>query len=111
MIIVQSVLIIFLLFAVSRVIIQFHHHQIKVAEFFFWTGLFLIAIITIAFPSETTGLANSLGIGRGVDLILYVSIALLFYLIFRVNVYLEEIRHEITELVRRLALKNAKHKK
>jgi len=104
MVLVQIILIVFLLFALSRVILRFRGRQIKVTEFFFWSSLFTIAILVVAFPTETTRLANSLGIGRGVDLVVYASIATLFYLIFRIYVQIEDIRHEITEVVRQIAL-------
>ena len=103
--IVQIVLTIFLFFALSRVVLRFRGGQIKFTEFGFWGFLFTTAIIVILFPSETTKLANNLGIGRGVDLVVYASIVTLFYLVFRIYVMMEDIRHEITELVRKIALK------
>lgn len=57
-------------------------------------------------PGVTTAIANRLGIGRGVDAALYISIVLLFYLNFRSNVMLENLRHEITKLTREIALSN-----
>ncbi len=108
MTLIQVTLLLFLLFAVSRVVLRFRSGQIKMGEFVFWTLLFLTAMTVTAFPAETTGLANTLGIGRGVDLIVYLSIVTLFYLVFRVYVLLEDIRHEITEVVRSLALKPKK---
>ena len=110
MFLVQIFLVIFLLFALSRVILQFRNGQIKIGEFLFWALLFATAIIVVVRPQETTMLANKLGIGRGVDLVVYASIALLFYMVFRAYVFLEEIRHEITQLVRKMALENKKKK-
>jgi len=37
--------------------------------------------------------------------VVYASILLMFYLIFRTNILLENLRHDLTELVRKLALK------
>ncbi|MBI3559330.1 DUF2304 domain-containing protein, partial [Candidatus Gottesmanbacteria bacterium] len=59
----------------------------------------------VIFPGQTTKIANFLGIGRGVDLILYASIATLFYLVFRIYILMEDLRHQITEVVRKIALK------
>ncbi len=108
MLLIQIILILFLFFALSRVFLRFRGRQIRSVEFVFWTTLFSIAIIGIALPHEISRFANILGIGRGVDLIIYVSITVLFYLVFRLYVYLEDLRHEITELVRLIALKNKK---
>lgn len=105
MIFVQVFLILFLLFAVSRVILRFRDRKLHPGEFIFWFLLFLIAIIGVVFPDVTTKVANLLGIGRGSDLIIYASVATLFYLVFRLYIAVEDVRHEITELVRKIALK------
>lgn len=106
MIMIQAILVVFLLFALSRVFLRYRSRQIKTTEFGFWSLLFTTAVAVILYPSETTRLANSLGIGRGVDLIVYSSIITLFYLVFRIYVMMEDIRHEITQLVRTIALKD-----
>lgn len=105
MLVIQILLIVFLLFAVSRVILRFRDKKLHLGEFIFWSGLFIIAAFGVIFPNYTTKVANLLGIGRGTDLILYGSIATLFYLVFRLYVLLEDVRHEITEVVRKIALK------
>ncbi len=110
MLLIQAVLNLFLLFALSRVFLRFRDKKVSGGEFIFWIGLFTTAIVGITFPNETSRVANLLGIGRGVDLIVYASIATLFYLIFRAYVLMEDIRHEITELVRKIAIENLKKK-
>lgn len=89
---------------------QFRSHKIKNTEFGFWAVLFTTSIFVVTFPNETTTLARLLGIGRGVDLAVYASIVALFYLVFRVYVYIEDLRHEITKLVRTIALGESKKK-
>lgn len=111
MTLVQIGLLIFLFFALSRVILRFRSGQIKITEFGFWGALFSTAIVVILYPTETTQLANNLGIGRGVDLVVYLSVVTLFYLVFRIYVMLEDLRHEITELVRKLALEKTRKRK
>ncbi len=102
--IVQLLLIVFLGFALSRVVLQFKSHRMKNTEFGFWAVLFTTSIFVVAFPNETTKLAKLLGIGRGVDLAVYASIVTLFYLVFRIYIYIEDLRHDMTELVRKIAL-------
>lgn len=104
MTLIQIILLPFLLFALSRVALQFKNKQIKITEFFFWSALFLSATFVLIFPNETTRFANLVGIGRGIDLVVYASIITLFYLVFRLYVYIEDLRHEITLLVRKIAL-------
>ncbi len=105
-IIIQLILLLFLLFALSRVFLRFRGGQIKYKEFIFWSVVFVSAIFGVLFPGETTRLARLFGIGRGADLVIYVSIIVLFYLIFRAYVLMENLSHQITELVRKIALEN-----
>ncbi len=104
MAIIQIIFVVFLLFALSRVILRYRGGQVRVTEFFFWSLLFVTAILAVSLPEETGRFADLLGVGRGADLILYASVAVLFYLVFRIYVMLEDIRHEITEVVRKFAL-------
>ena len=61
-------------------------------------------------PQTTTSLASVFGVGRGVDVIVYISLALLFYIVFRMFVMIEDLRHEITNLIRQIALQNTPDK-
>ena len=94
----------FLLFALSRVILQVKSAKISPGWFLFWSALFIFALVGVIEPKLTSYIANFLGIGRGADVVLYTSIALLFYLIFRLSIALEETRREITKLVRKITL-------
>lgn len=101
---IQLLLSIFLLFALSRVILQVRSAKISVGAFLFWSALFILALAGVLDPRLTSYVATYLGIGRGTDVVLYVSIALIFYLIFRLSISVEEVRREITEVIREIAL-------
>ena len=103
--IIQILLSFFLLFAVSRVLLQLRSANLSIGGFLFWVVLFLVALTGVLRPEFTAYAAQILGIGRGADVVVYVSIALIFYLIFRLSIHVEETRHEISELVRKIALK------
>lgn len=105
---IQFFLILFLFFALSRVILRLKDGGLSFGAFLFWLGLWILAIISVLKPDFTTFLARKLGIGRGADAVLYLSIAVLFYLLFRTNVMLENLRQEITKLTREFALKKEK---
>lgn len=107
---IQIFLIFFLVFAISRVFLRFKDGGISFAGLLFWLALWLLAITSIIKPDFTTFLAKKIGIGRGADVVLYISIVTLFYLIFRTNVMLENIRQEITKLTREIALREDKKK-
>lgn len=106
--ITQLVLTIFLAFALSRVYLRFRGGNLSLFGFLFWTFLFGLAIGVVLFPELTGNIARSAGIGRGADAVIYTSIVLIFYLVFRLYVYLQDIRQEITTLIRKLALKELK---
>lgn len=105
---VQIILSIFLVFAVSRVLLQMRERRLRLKSFVFWSGVFIAAILGVIKPAITTSIARFFGIGRGADVVLYFSIVVLFYLIFRLTIAVEEIRGEITKIVRELALSDEK---
>src|SRR4030042_4223884 len=104
---IQIVLVAFILFATSRVLLRIKEKVISNKAGFFWILVWLAAMIGVILPDTTTRLASYFGVGRGVDVIVYISLALLFYLVFRIYVMIEDIRHEITFLIRQLALQNS----
>ena len=108
---IQIVLGIFIIFAVSRVFLQVKSGRLSIFSFLFWTSLFVLALVGLVFPELTTRLARLAGIGRGADVVIYISIILLFYLVFRLHILLEDVRHEIIEAIREIALKDLPHSK
>jgi len=104
MTLLQIILAIFSIFALTRVLFRFRDKQLKPAGLFFWMALFISALVGVIFPFQLSGVARVFGIGRGADLIIYVSIIILFYLVFRIYILMEDLRLEITQVVRQLAL-------
>jgi len=72
----------------------------------FWTGV----LVLIWSPGLTTKIADLIGIGRGVDILIYFSIILLFYSIFHQNSKIDEINKDITKIVREIAKNEASRK-
>ena len=107
---VQIILLVFVLFAASRAILQFRGGTIRLGALSFWLFIWGIALMAIFYPEETSKIAQVLGIGRGVDIVVYTSITILFYLVFRLHVYLENIRTEISRLIREVSLKEVKRR-
>lgn len=105
---IQSVLVLFIIFAASRAVLQFRGGTIRFGAMLFWIMVWAVAILAIIYPEQTTQFAKVVGIGRGVDVVLYVSIAILFYLVFRLHVYVEDLRSEISRLIREVSLKDVK---
>ncbi|OGD93665.1 hypothetical protein A2697_01615 [Candidatus Curtissbacteria bacterium RIFCSPHIGHO2_01_FULL_41_44] len=107
---IQILLLAFILFAISRVVLRAREKVISTQAAIFWSVIWLAALIGILMPQTTTSLASVFGVGRGVDVIVYISLALLFYIVFRMFVMIEDLRHEITNLIRQIALQNTPDK-
>ena len=106
---IQIIAIIFSLFALSRVFLRAKDKKLSFFELLFWIGIWVSLIIVSTFPFLTSFFAKILGISRGTDLILYGSVGILFYLVFRLYIKLEETEREITKLVRENALEKNLH--
>jgi small membrane protein len=68
-----------------------------------WLSLWTLGLVAIWMPGLTTRFAHLLGVSRGVDAVLYLSVALLCYLVFRLYAALEKQDQMITRLVSELA--------
>ena len=68
---------------------------------FFGTGLLFILV-----PSLTMRLAHSVGIGRGTDLITYLSLLFLFFLCFHLFVRLHAVDQQLTRVARSQAIQH-----
>jgi len=108
---IQIFLIAFIFFAISRVFLRLREKILSPQASLFWFLIWLAALVGVILPVTTTRIAALIGVGRGVDVIVYISLALLFYLVFRIYVMIEDIRHEITFLIRQLALQNSSQKR
>lgn len=109
--ILQYLIIIFVLFASSRVMLQFRKKTISFGQYMFWQVLWVFLLIFGLFSSYFNFLTTLLGIQRLVDVIIYASIGILFYLIYRLYIRIEDIHKDISILVRNDSIKNAKRKK
>ncbi|MGV8141883.1 MAG: DUF2304 domain-containing protein [Candidatus Woesearchaeota archaeon] len=109
--IIQIAILIFAVFAWSRAVLRMRDKHISLGEFSLWSMIWAAVIFVALFPSAITFVSWAMGIERGVDLAIYASIILLFYLMFRLYVRIDNQNKEITTLVRELSLKNARKKK
>lgn len=73
-------------------------------------SLFAISSVSLFFvlnPLATTKLANFLGVGRGADLLLYVTFIFLVFIFISTLVGFRKLEHTVTELAREQALSAA----
>ena len=102
---IQIVALIVVVFGILRALVSFKEHKISSKWLVFWlviwSGVGVIALI----PTIASRISGPLGVGRGIDLLVYASILFIFYMIFRIYLRLESLEHNITKLVREIAIK------
>jgi small membrane protein len=108
MIYLQALVTIFIVFILLKLFIQRQKNKISLLAFLIWLLLWLAVLIVFWLPETTSYLASWLGIGRGADLVVYVSILVIFYMVFKIFVRLNKIEEGFTKVVRDDAIKNVK---
>ena len=104
---IKIILILFVLFAVIKVALRYKDKNISLQEFILWTIFWFITAFLVVFPDVTSYAANLVGVGRGVDLVIYIAIFILFYLMFRALVKLDKVEKDVTKVVRKAALEKS----
>lgn len=104
MILIQILLVLLILFIVSRLVIRFKNKQIGIFNFFVWFVFWIAGIGVIVYPQSSDYVARALGVGRGADVVVYISLVLLFYFVFYITVRLRIIEQQITKIVRKISL-------
>jgi len=102
--IIQILVVLFALFAYSRVVLRARDKAITLNEFIFWFLIWGSVIAVALIPGISIGLANLVGITRGTDLAIYLGIIVLFYLVFRIYIVVDGLKKDLTELVQNIAL-------
>lgn len=73
---------------------------------FFWVVFWLALVSIVSAPMIAQWFADMIGIGRGVDLVMYVSIAVLFFVVFKLHIKIEGLKRDMTVVVRNQALQS-----
>jgi hypothetical protein len=92
--------------AFGNIFFRFYKAHLGRNEFLFWLVFWLVVLILVWNPQMTNHLASFLGVGRGADAVFYLSIVLLFYIVFRLYAKLENLESKLSELVKKIALKD-----
>jgi hypothetical protein len=101
---IKILLLLFVAVAIWRVWQNYFRQHLAARPAVCWTILWLAAALAIIDPWLTTALANYLGVGRGTDLAFYASAVVIFYLLFRLFIKMDEQKKQITILARKQAL-------
>lgn len=106
--IIHVLFVVFGFFAFSRAFLRWRESKISFGEFLFWAGIWFAGLVFAAFPGSLGKLSNVAGFRRGMDLVIAVSIVVIFYLMFRVYVKIQDTEQEITKLVREISFSKKK---
>lgn len=107
----QIALIVFAVFALTRVILQKRQKNFSWNEFYFWAVIWVCLIVVSFIQPLLQWTANLIGISRGVDILIYGGITVIFYMVYRLYAKVDSQQQEITELVSKIAINNARKKK
>jgi hypothetical protein len=70
-------------------------------------GLFAAAAAAVVFPDVTQVVAQFVGVGRGTDLVLYVSVTAVVFVLVHYYTKFVDLQQQITTLTRELAIQRA----
>lgn len=75
-------------------------------SYLLWGVIWLFVIIFAFVPELSAYLGGFFGISRGLDFLVIVAIILMFYLIFKLYLKIDQLQQDITKIVREIALNN-----
>ncbi len=106
MLLIQILIVLFVLLAAAVVVRRSLRGEIRLLQAAGWLALWAAVAVAVLIPRTTETLARALGVGRGVDVVLYLSVVFLFYMQFRTLLRLERMERSITAAVRAAALRD-----
>jgi len=92
-----------------RLIAQKRKNKLGQNEFYFWLFFWILGSLAIIFIRQIDYLVGSLGFsGSGINFLLYLTVMILFYLVFKLRLSLAKIDTNLTEIARKIALNEVK---
>jgi len=104
MLAIQILLVVFFLFALIKVIGRFRMGDLSKAGLVWWSLFWVAAAVVVILPNSTAYFAKLVGIGRGADLVVYLSLASVFFILFKLMMKIELLNKDITKLTRQMTL-------
>ncbi len=106
--IVQYILLGVIAFVLFRTARMMHKGKIHFADFLLWLMFWALVSAIVIWPQITQYAAEAIGIGRGADLVLYLSMLGVYYFMYHSIVKVKQLEQKITKLGRQVAIDNAK---
>ena len=104
LILFQILFTLFVLFAIVSVVKKKRESLLGPKGMIFWIVFWLAALVAVLWPNALQMLAEYVGIGRGVDLVIYVALVIIFFALFKLNINIEGLDRQLTKVVRKDSL-------
>ena len=105
--VIQIIATIIILSIFSQLIRKILKDKASLTKIIFWVLFWGISLVIIWLPKETIDNIGSIfGVGRGIDVLVYLSIILLFYNDLRLNERIDDMDKKATKIVREVAKKS-----
>ncbi len=105
--VIQIIATIIILIIFSQLIRKILKDKASLTKIIFWVLFWGISLVIIWLPKETIdNIGSVFGVGRGIDVLVYLSIILLFYNNLRLNERIDDMNKKVTKIVREVAKKS-----
>lgn len=104
---IKIILLGFIVFVVGRVIGRWRTGDVGGAEVTLWLLFWAAVASVVIWPQVTDPVAQYMGVARGADLLVYVSVLVLFFLVFRLLATTHRLDRQLTTLTREVAIDRA----
>ncbi len=103
----QIIALLLIIFFIFRLVLQRKIGKLAKVEFLLWLVFWSFSALIVIFIKQIDQLVAYLGFSSsGINVLLYLAIALLFYLLFRTRLQIEKLKKEITVIIQKMALSN-----
>ena len=95
----------FVLIIIYKIYLKTRKKELGTSTSLGWILFWLLTLYFLWQPESASFLATKLGIGRGVDLVIYLSLLIIFYLLFKIFVKLDKLEGDICKITTKIALR------
>ena len=83
----------------------------RVLDILLLTFLIVCAVVFVVWPDLTQNLAKFLGVGRGADLVFYISILIFWFVVLKLYSRVRSLEQKLTETIRKNAIQHVENAK
>ena len=102
---IQIAALAFAIIHIARILMLWRANKLPLRTAVFWFLVWFAVLLVVYATPLIDALSRPIGVGRGIDLVVYIAVMVLFYLIFQLNMKLDKLERDITKLIREIALK------